>query len=329
VIVKRRGGFAALIVVLALAGSLSACSRPPATSSEPGRPGRTTLRYGPFDIPAATPQKMGMSQNGLRFNVERPCEDCYITGMQAGLTRADGTNANIDTGLWLHHMVLSDQAHPDLTCAWQGPGLLGQRFFSSGNERSPVRLQGQYGYPQGRGHTWNLVYELMNLTAQPEQVFITVTFDHVPSTTPGYRPMTPMWLDINQCGTSEAPARTGRYHYSYLLTSQWTGRLLGIGGHLHDGGTNLTIARNNQIVCDSVARYGGTPAFVEGAGSLHMPGMAHISAMSQCHGTRAAPVTSIRPGDVLALQANYDADAHTQMGTHAIMGIAIGYFDMT
>jgi hypothetical protein len=36
--------------------------------------------------------------------VEKPCSTCVIVGMNAGLEYANGKNANIDTGLWLHHV---------------------------------------------------------------------------------------------------------------------------------------------------------------------------------------------------------------------------------
>lgn len=35
----------------------------------------------------------------------KPCEgECTIVGVNAGLEYPDGKNANIDTGLWLHHV---------------------------------------------------------------------------------------------------------------------------------------------------------------------------------------------------------------------------------
>src|SRR5262245_15823180 len=101
----------------------------------------------------------------------------------------------------------------------------------------------------------------MNLTAQARDVYITVTYDYVPSSTPGIKDATPIWLDINQCGNSERPAKTGQYSYDYSFTMPRSGKLLAIGGHLHDGGTNITIAQNGRVVCDSVATYGGNPEY--------------------------------------------------------------------
>ena len=39
--------------------------------------------------------------------IAKPCSDCYIVGMNAGLEYTDGKDANTDTGLWLHHVCCS------------------------------------------------------------------------------------------------------------------------------------------------------------------------------------------------------------------------------
>jgi hypothetical protein len=360
---SRQGLTALILVTLGLTSGLAGCTRRPAppppppptsaapttsvapTTTSPTAPAPTTpptppgvaptsvtVRYGPFTIPATTAggdHSMGMIHNAIATNVQRPCTNCYITSMQAGLTDLNGTSVNIDKGLWLHHMVLFDASKQDVTCPSRGPGLLGQRFFSSGNERTLTATGGPYGYPQGANARWNLIYDLMNMTAQARQVYITVTFEHVPVDTPGFKEITPVWLDINQCGNSERPAQTGQYSYDYTLTMPRPGKMIGIGGHLHDGGTNLTIEHNGELVCDSVPTYGGDPAYIEGPDSLHMPGTPHISAMSTCQGTEAEPVATVDAGDRLKLTANYDSTKHMQMHGEAVMGIAIGYFDMS
>ena len=65
-----------------------------------------------------------------------PCKNCFITWMQAGLEYPNGTNANVDSGMWLHHTVLSNVARKDTL----GCGYKGDRFFASGNERSAIDL---------------------------------------------------------------------------------------------------------------------------------------------------------------------------------------------
>jgi hypothetical protein len=326
-----RSAFALVVVMLGLSAGLAGC-RPAPPVTDP--PGSITIKYGPYKVPKATTTTMGMIENAFAFGVQKACSNCFITNMQAGLTTEDGANANVSQGLWLHHMVLFDSSKQDVTCtnssgAPIGVGALGQRFFSSGNERTPTKFGGSYGYRQGAADKWNLIYDLMNMTAQERSVYVTVKFDYVPDTTPGYKDITPMWLDINQCGTSERPAKTGQYSYDYSTAMKGNGKLLGIAGHLHDGGTHITIDQNGQLVCDSVATYGGSPDYIETASSIHMPGMAHISSMSRCQGTAEQPVATVRTGDTIKLTAYYDSNAHMQMGTDPVMGIAIGFFDMS
>jgi hypothetical protein len=84
------------------------------------------IRYGPYKIPSAKTKNV-LGEGGTLFNypdvhvqkyvedtpvVEpvankpRPCErDCMVLGINAGLEYPSGKNANIDNGLWLHHMV--------------------------------------------------------------------------------------------------------------------------------------------------------------------------------------------------------------------------------
>ena len=96
---------------------------------------KVQLTYGPFD---ATPNAInnGMASYML-FNVTKPCSDCLITWMQAGLAYTNGTYANANTGIWLHHTVLFNLNRTDPVC---GPTIHGQPIFASGNERSTVSI---------------------------------------------------------------------------------------------------------------------------------------------------------------------------------------------
>ena len=65
-----------------------------------------------------------------------PCQDCIITWMKANLEYEDGSSANANTGLWLHHTLLIDMKEHDT----RGCTELGLRFFASGNERTVADL---------------------------------------------------------------------------------------------------------------------------------------------------------------------------------------------
>lgn len=101
---------------------------------------RVKIAYGPYMAPSAS------EQNGMKTfldrNAMKPCSDCLITYMQASLQYPNGSNANADTGMWLHHGVLLDTAQEDAVCpkGIEGLPVAPNRFFASGNERTPVNL---------------------------------------------------------------------------------------------------------------------------------------------------------------------------------------------
>ncbi|MCA1843458.1 MAG: hypothetical protein LC792_09795, partial [Actinobacteria bacterium] len=99
----------------------------------------TELRYGPFVI---TPAGAGGDADHANIAVPtlaKPCSNCFLQEFQPDLVYADGSPANLDTGMMLHHAVLFSAGRADPTCGPNEPfpGKLGQRFFASGNERTP------------------------------------------------------------------------------------------------------------------------------------------------------------------------------------------------
>jgi hypothetical protein len=74
----------------------------------------------------------------LDLDATKPCDECLITWMQASLEYPNGTIANSDTGMWLHHSVALNRGRNDTVCG--GTALSPQRFFASGNERTAVDL---------------------------------------------------------------------------------------------------------------------------------------------------------------------------------------------
>ena len=94
---------------------------------------RVQVPYGPFTVPPRS------EMNGMKAfqekSVTMPCTDCLITWMQADLHYVNGTEANTNTGLWLHHTVLANTAQKGLIC----PENV-ESFYASGNERTAVDI---------------------------------------------------------------------------------------------------------------------------------------------------------------------------------------------
>lgn len=160
--------------------------------------------------------------------------------------------------------------------------------------------------------------ELMNMRDSSQVVVLSVTWEFIPSLPSGFEQVTPYWLDVGSCSTSEMPAIADS-EFSYTsprFKSDFQGRITFIGGHLHDGGTQLEVIQNGKIVCITEAAYGGSGSPSE----LH-----HISKMMQC-----ADIIFVKPGDELSIVAYYDAVRHQLMSTNddilePVMGIALAY----
>jgi hypothetical protein len=95
---------------------------------------RVRIKYGPYEVPPSHVDN-GMKNFQLR-NATMPCHDCLITWFQADLVYLDGTTANADTGMWLHHTVLTNGGKEDV----KGCKYHGERFFASGNERTLIDI---------------------------------------------------------------------------------------------------------------------------------------------------------------------------------------------
>lgn len=72
------------------------------------------VRYGPYKVPNMG-HKNALGEGGALWNypdkqIEKPCEECVIVGMNAGLEYPDGKNANIDSNMWLHHVSATKQS---------------------------------------------------------------------------------------------------------------------------------------------------------------------------------------------------------------------------
>jgi hypothetical protein len=278
----------------------------------PGNPGtRTTkIRYGPWAQQAAVENPDGShghwhSGNQFAFNVQKPCTNCYITGMQANLTYPDGTTGGYSTGSQLHHMVLFNRqaGKTDATCDVGFPfplgALFGQRFFASGDERTFVRFPAGYGYFVGADSNWTLIWDLAGMSRTPKTVYYDVTYNWVPAPA-NLSNVEPIWFDVAQCGFSTFTAMPGPSTHSWSWTVNRPGDIVALGGHGHDGTIDIDIVNDStgQLICKSRAGYGESPLYTD---PEH--GAEHISSMSTCLGT---PVARITNGQRVTMNAHYN-----------------------
>ncbi|KAJ9495183.1 hypothetical protein H2202_009433 [Exophiala xenobiotica] len=238
-----------------------------------------------------------------------------------GLEYTNGTVANPDTGMWLHHGVMVNINRTDSVC---GPRAYGQRFFASGNERTAVDFSAggtfKAGYFLSADDAIALSVELMNMLDDPQQdVVLTITYEIVEGVhAKNFLGLTPYWLDSGGCGPSGLPAyRDTTFEYSSPpVRGVIDGTFTFAGGHLHDGGTHIELMKNGQVMCNLNATYG---AYEYMANSER-----HISSIDTCQPGK------VDPGDVWSLVAHYDTQLHKPMAKsdgslEPVMGIMLLY----
>ncbi|TID21006.1 Diphthamide biosynthesis protein 2 [Venturia nashicola] len=334
----------------------------PSPHKQPGAK-RIKIRSGPYKIPDMTVVGSPYGDKGTLFNlpdtsIERPCEgECTILTQQAGLEFVNGelafsfssdggegngemggefcanghvfwlgTNANIDSGLWLHHMVsfIKGPGRWDPTCyGWpSGPhlavgatGATSERMMASGNERAFLDYSAN---PEGSGYhfksTDKLAYlvDLMNMNMEANVVYVTMTYDYLEGPLPpGWLDVKTIWLDAFQCGTSEiaAPKQNGAFTVSSKpWKPNFEGKILGGMGHLHDGGIIVdTMAGPNTPMCSQDIPYSEKPEF-KWSGKMagaDKPADDHISSMPQC---KIQAVTQLKKDQSWTVEGKYDYD---------------------
>jgi hypothetical protein len=267
-----------------------------------------TVRVGPFVLPAA-PAGEVPHVNQVLPNIPKPCEGCFITAIEPKLVTADGQRADMgSTGVMLHHFVVAEAAGTDVTCGRNGIGAMGRRLFASGDERTPIRLPDGFGFKVQPG-PWAGLIELMNHSQLPQVVFFESVVHYVPASTPGMKTVTPVWLDENNCMTSEYAVPAGMSATPWSWVSSLTGRIVAAGGHVHAGGVGLTLdnATTKKRICSSAAGYG----------SGAMDGM--VTSMSTCSWDSLG---ALRAGDQLLMTSIYDSP-EAQSDVMGIMLLAV------
>jgi Dockerin type I domain len=266
-----------------------------------------------------------------------PCTNCYITGIVPDLVymsdpdptnHPDGSTANFNDSsldnVWLHHMVVVDSCN------------LANRIFASGNERTTMSLPAGYGYFEGAGCQWYVNYHIHNSSSATRGVALKLVVTYRTGET--LTPVTPVWLDMSSAQTtSEYTVPTG-YSDTHTgsgatgISNDWTstiqGKIVAIGGHVHDYGISVS-AYNNRLgdyICTSTSGYGTGSRYLPtgGAGTLGHPAAAnalvlnqsyheangtpddryHIQQMAACTPTPLQSIICV--GDVIRLHAQYN-----------------------
>jgi len=270
---------------------------------------RKEILYGPYEVP---PGKM---ISKVVFQAEKPCTNCYVTAMQATIRHTDGREALTSEGFWLHHTVLVG-----------GPQ---GTIWAAGNERPTLRLNSQYKY----GIDWpsslySISVDLMSEAKVPMNLSLSILYEYIEKSSPQGKEYKGSYLRWNQIGFPAA--KEGVYTFnSTVWTSPLNGKLLYAIGHMHDGGTDIQLYVNKNLVCKSVMRYGGRPGYGGNSTSTDVakPAMGghshskrdgphggamsdalHISDPGLCENFGA-----VKKGDAMTIKVTYDTTKYPLM----------------
>ena len=234
---------------------------------------RLEYRYGPLE---AAPGHNLILVGPV--TVEKPPGDGFVTRIEPGVIRPDGTTPPVEQ-VHMHHAVMLNLSRKDAS----DPSLPGERFYAFAEEKTIGQMPPGFGYPVHPDDVWAINYMLHNETPNPEELFVTYTVDFVPSDAPaaqGMRAARPVWIDVQngkaypvfdvhrwsggQKGRITYPDEFKPFPYGAgKRLNEWKvdrdSVLLMTAGHVHPGGlwTDLYVDRGTQsrLVFQSVARY--------------------------------------------------------------------------
>lgn len=96
---------------------------------------RVKVSYPVVEVPPMT-ENDGMADFG-DLATFLPCNECLILEMSSDIEYEDHSQADPNTGMWLHHTVFVNRGRKDTFCGEQS---WGQRFYASGNEKTTVDM---------------------------------------------------------------------------------------------------------------------------------------------------------------------------------------------
>jgi hypothetical protein len=298
--VWRTGSSVALLGLVAAVGT--GCE---ALRNAPPGGGETltqTFRYGPFTLGPGG-EVRGSPSSGM----PRPSGAFGLKGARFDVVDQNGTPVSVHD-VHLHHIVMTTSAREDRLC----PGRR-ERFIGSGMERTPITLGGPYAYLVGANDQWGSIYHLMNETAPgtpAKTVYIQYTLDYQPgANATNSRPLDVYFQDITGCGgsTYDVPGDGGPGSV-HTKSRTWTVPRDGIavfaGGHLHDGGIDLTLRDDTAGVtaCTATATYHEDPHHLATINPCHL----HHKAVAGHKVTVTARYDNSKPwADVMGIMLTY------------------------
>lgn len=262
-----------------------------------------TIQVGPVTLPADT-EHVGVAQPATMW-LNIPF-DGWLTAYHPSLVDARGYTL---PNKLLHHVAFYDIARPDLLCPNRE-----EHIFGAGGEMTDWPMIPGFGYRVQKGDRVRISTMFENSTARTYgDVFLEVRIEYQPVSedAAGLKDIYPAWFDVMECGESGYDLSPGESNRTGQFKLRYSGKLLGVSGHLHDYGQWLVL--KNAQTDETIATL---KASVDPRGRiLSMP----VELFADRGGVQ------VNSGDVIEVTDAYN-NPTGKLVVDGAMGIIVGYF---
>ena len=280
------------------------------------------LRVGPMNLPPHT-DHMAMAQPPvLLFTIPF---DGWITAFHPRLANSRGRPL---PNRLLHHVAFYNMERTDFLCSNKE-----EHIFGAGGEMNDWPAVPGFGYRVKRGDRIRISAMFANPTAKnyPDAFFeVRIAYQatqspaNIDANTPANAPpnaaaasrsatlkdVYPVWFDVMGCGNSGYDLPPGQSTKTGQFKLRFSGRLLGVGGHIHDYGEWLVLknATTDEIIATLAA---------------NVDASSHVLSMPVVLFTDRSGF-AIHSGDLLTVTDAYNNPSGKI--PDGAMGIVVGYF---
>jgi hypothetical protein len=198
------------------------------------------LRSGPYDLKNMPPMDHGMMDMGMSHDTPVQHFAWPVRGWLRGfkVSVSDAAGNPIPKHI-MHHMIMVNFSRRQLVYN------AAERLFGAGTETSDVEVPATIGVPMDPGMDLGVYVAWHNDTGHDlTNVYFTITMPYSPANlNPRPRNALPIYMDVNLTvgGANTFDVPPGRSEHAHEFTIPVSGRLLGVGGHLHDYGRSVRL----------------------------------------------------------------------------------------
>ena len=262
-----------------------------------------TLRVGPVALPSHSDHSAVAQPPDLFLTIPF---DGWLTAYHPRLTDEQGHPL---PNKLLHHAAFWNTGRPDFLCTNKE-----EHIFGAGGEMNDWPAIPGYGYRIHKGDRIRISAMFANPSAKSySAVFLEVRMEYrvAGGDAPKLQDVYPAWFDVMHCGNSGYDLAPGLSMKTGQFRMRYAGKLLGVGGHLHDYGQWLVL--RNVTTKEPIATLG---ANVDAHGQV-------VSMPIESFASRGG--FPLKAGDVIEVTDAYNNTSGKKIPEGA-MGIVVGYF---